>query len=118
MRSKGKDKSRVDVYLRPPNGNQLRSKTKLQEYLEKHPEVLLDATVTNFNKHDVPVVNEIIGDTDSDLAEDDDPDPVEDGVQGSPESDLSPLRGRLPGRSVSRSAPNTSSTDAYEESTL
>ena len=36
-RSKGQNKGRVDVYLRPPNGNQLRSMSELLEYLQKHP---------------------------------------------------------------------------------
>ena len=111
-RPQGKNKGRVDVYLRPPNGNQLRSKIELREYLEQHPEVLHDASCTNFNKHDVPEVKEVIDSTDSDLAGDDNSD------QESPESDLSPPRGRMPARSISRSVPNTSSTDIYEESTF
>ena len=98
-RPKGKDKGRVDVYLRPPNGIQLRSKTALREYFEKHPEVLHDASVTNFNKHDVPEVNEVIDGAAPDLER------------------VNFLR-RMPARSISRSVPNTSSTDVYEESTF
>ena len=59
-RQDGKKKGRWDVYLRPPNGNQLRSKTQLREYLEKHPEVPHDATVTNFCRHDIPADKEVI----------------------------------------------------------
>ena len=59
-RPKGKNKGQVDVYLRPPNGNQLRSKAELREYLEKHPEVPHDATVTNFTRRDIPADKEVI----------------------------------------------------------
>lgn len=110
-RPNGKNKGRVDVYLRPPNGNQLRSKVELVEYISKHPEVLHDATVTNFNKHDVPEVDDGAA---SDLSGDDNPDLIEELPEHSP----SPPRGRMPARSISRSVPNTSSTDAYEESTF
>ena len=44
-RPKGKNKNRVDVYLRPPNGKQLRSKTELREYLKKHPNVQYDVLI-------------------------------------------------------------------------
>ena len=117
-RPKGKNKGRVDVYLRLPNRNQLQSKTELREYLEKHPEVLHNATVTNFNKHDVPEVNKVIGGAASNLAGDDNPDLIKSGDQEGPKHSPSPLRGRMPARSISRSVPNTSSTDIYEESTF
>ena len=107
----------MDVYLRPPNGNQLRGKTELREYLKEHPGVQYDATVTNFNKHDVPEVNEVIDSATSDLAGDDNPD-LKCGDQEGPEHSPSPPPGRMPGRSISRSVPNTSSTDIYEESTF
>ncbi len=117
-RPKGKNKGRVDVYLRLPNGNQLRSKSELREYLEKHPKVLHDAIVTNFNKYDVPEVNEVIKGAASDLAGEDNPDLIKSGDQEGPRHSLSQPRGRMPARSISRSVPNTSSTDIYKESTF
>ena len=114
-RSKGQNKGRVDVYLRPPNGNQLRSMSELLEYLQKHPEVQHDATVTNFNKYDVPESDD---GADSSLSGDDSADLVEIGDQEGPEHSPSPPRSRMPARSISRSVPNTSSTDIYEESTF
>ena len=114
-RSKGNNKNRVDVYLRPPNGTQLRSKTELQKYLEKHPGVPHDLTVTNFNKYDVPEVNDS---ADSSLSGDDNADLIESGDQENPEHSPSPPRGRMPARSISRSIPNTSATDIFEESTF
>ena len=89
----------------------MRSKAELVEYISKHPEVLHDATVTNFNKHDIPEVDDGAA---SDLSGDDNPDLIEELPEHSP----SPPRGRMPARSISRSVPNTSSTDAYEESTF
>ena len=114
-RSTGNDKNRVDVYLRPPNGTQLRSRAELQKYFEKHPGVPHDLAVTNFNKYDVPEVNDS---ADSSLSGDDSADLVENGDQENPEHSPSPPRGRMPARSISRSIPNTSATDIFEESTF
>ena len=114
-RTKGQNKGRLDVYLRPPNGNQLRSMSELLKYLQKHPEVQHDAAVTNFNKYDVPESDD---GADSSLSGDDNADLIESGDQEGPEHSPSPPRGRMPARSISRSIPNTSSTDIYEESTF
>ena len=114
-RPQGKNKGRVDVYLRPPNGTQLRGMSELLEYLKNHPEVPYDATITNFNKYDVPEVDD---GADSSLSGDENADLIESGDQEGPEHSPSPPRGRMPARSISRSIPNTSSTDIYEESTF
>ena len=49
-RPDGKNKGRWDIYLRPPNGNQLRSQAQLLEYLKKYSDVPHDATVTHFRR--------------------------------------------------------------------
>jgi hypothetical protein len=74
----------------------MRSKTELLEYLEKHPEVPQDATVTNFNRHDIPEDKEVIDGAAPNLSGDDNPDLIENGNQGSPEHSLSPPRCRMP----------------------
>ena len=54
-RPDGKNKGRWDIYLRPPNGNQLRSQAQLLKYLKKYPDVPHDATSS-----DIPADKEII----------------------------------------------------------
>ena len=96
-RPDGKNKGRWDVYLRPPIGNQLRSKSQLRQYLEKHPEVPHDATVTNFCRRDIPADKEVIASA---------------APKSPPQPPRSP-RGRNHGRRLSQAASQNLTSDGY-----